>query len=77
VPFLKLFGVVAGGWQMGRAALIAKRRLDEGAQDYDFYRAKIGTARFYAEHILPLAQAYKHEIVNGAASVLALEEAHF
>ena len=77
VPFLKLFGVVAGGWQMTRAALIAKRRLDEGAEDYDFYRAKIGTARFYAEHVLPLAQSYKQEIVNGSTSVLALEEAQF
>jgi len=77
VPFLKLFGVVAGGWQMARATLVAKRRLDEGAEDYDFYRAKIGTARFYAEHILPLAQAYKQEIVNGSSSVLALEEAQF
>ena len=77
VPFLKLFRVVAGGWQMARAALVAKRRLDEGAEDYDFYRAKIGTARFYAEHILPLAQAYKQEIVNGSTSVLALEEAQF
>ena len=77
VPFLKLFGVVAGGWQMARAALVAKRRLDEGAEDYDFYRAKIGTARFYTEHILPLAQAYKQEIVNGSTSVLALEEAQF
>jgi acyl-CoA dehydrogenase len=77
VPFLKLFGVVAGGWQLARAALIAKRRLDEGAEDYDFYRAKIGTARFYAEHVLPLAQSCKQEIVNGSTSVLALEEAQF
>jgi len=77
VPFLKLFGVVAGGWQMARAALIAKRRLDENAESYDFYRAKIGTARFYAEHVLPLAQACKQEIVNGSTSVLALEEAQF
>jgi acyl-CoA dehydrogenase len=77
VPFLKLFGTVAGGWQMARAALIAKNRLDENNDDYDFYRAKIGTARFYAEHILPLAGAYKQEIVHGSASVLALEEAQF
>jgi acyl-CoA dehydrogenase len=77
VPFLKLFGVVAGGWQLARAALIAKRRLDEGAEDYDFYRAKIGTARFYAEHVLPLAQSCKQEIVNGSTSVLALEEGQF
>jgi len=77
VPFLKLFGTVAGGWQMARAALIAKNRLDEKSEDFDFYRAKLGTARFYADHILPLAQAYKHEIVNGSSSVLALEEAQF
>lgn len=77
VPFLKLFGTVAGGWQMARAALIAKRKLDENDADYDFYRAKIGTARFYAEHILPLALAYKEEIVHGSTSVLALEEAQF
>ena len=77
VPFLKLFGVVAGGWQMARAALIAKRRLDGGAEDYDFYRAKIGTARFYAEHVLPLAQFCRQEIVNGSTSVLALEESQF
>jgi acyl-CoA dehydrogenase len=77
VPFLKLFGIVAGGWQMARAALIAKNRLDENAEDYDFYRAKIGTARFYAEHVLPLAGAFKQEIVHGSSSVLALEEAQF
>jgi acyl-CoA dehydrogenase len=77
VPFLKLFGTVAGGWQMARAALIAKNRLDENNEDFDFYRAKIGTARFYAEHVLPLAAAYKQEIVHGSTSVLALEEAQF
>jgi len=73
VPYLKLWGTVAGGWQMARAAVIAKQRLDEGAADGDFYRAKIGTARFFAEHILPLALAYKTAIVSGSKSALALE----
>jgi acyl-CoA dehydrogenase len=77
VPYLKLWGTVAGGWQMARAAHVAKARLDAGAADFDFYRAKIGTARFYAEHILPQAQAYKAAIVNGSSSVLALEDAQF
>jgi len=77
VPFLKLFGTVAGGWLMARAALIAKGRMDRKEGDFEFYRAKVGTARFYADHILPLAQAYRHEIVHGADSVLALEEAQF
>ena len=77
VPYLKLWGTVAGGWQMARAALIAKKRLDDGAADHDFYRAKLATARFYAEHILPLAHAYKQAIVHGATSTLALEESAF
>jgi 3-(methylthio)propanoyl-CoA dehydrogenase len=77
VPYLKLWGTVAGGWQLARGALIAKRRLDEGSNDFDFYRGKIATARFFAEHILPQAHAHRHAIVNGSASVLALEEAQF
>ena len=61
---------------MARAALIAERRLADGG-DADFYRAKIATARFYSEHILPLTAALHSEVVRGAGSVLALEEAQF
>jgi acyl-CoA dehydrogenase len=74
VPYLKLWGTVAGGWQMTRAALVAKQRLDAGAEDYDFYRGKLATARFFADHLLPLAPAYCAAIVHGSASVLALDE---
>ena len=77
VPLLKLFGTVCGGWLMARAALISKQRIDDNAENFDFYSAKMATARFYAEHILPLAQAYKVQIVSGADSVLALEEMQF
>ena len=42
-----------------------------------FHRAKIATARFYAEHILPQANGLASEVVNGAASVLALTEKQF
>jgi acyl-CoA dehydrogenase len=78
VPFLKLFGITAGGWQMGRAALIAQRRLASGDNaDRAFYQAKLGTARFYADHCLPQAAALAHTIIDGAAGVLALEDTHF
>jgi 3-(methylthio)propanoyl-CoA dehydrogenase len=75
VPYLKLFGTVAGGWLMARAALVAATRLTTA--DAGFYRAKMVTARFYAEHVMPEAQAYCQAIVNGASSVLALEESSF
>ena len=77
VPFLKLWGTVAGGWLMARAALIAETKLSAGAGDADFYHAKIVTARFYAEHILPQAAALSAEVMNGAGSALALTEAQF
>jgi 3-(methylsulfanyl)propanoyl-CoA dehydrogenase len=77
VPFLMLVGVVSGGWQMARAALIAQQRLDAGGADASFYLAKLGSARFYADHELTRAIALKEAIVNGAAGVLALSEDQF
>ncbi len=75
VPLLELFGVVAGGWQLLRSAMIAGERLAappaEGALSAGFYRAKIETARFYADHVLPHAQALAHTIVEGASATLA------
>jgi alkylation response protein AidB-like acyl-CoA dehydrogenase len=78
VPLLKLFGTVAGGWQMGRAALAARKLLDGGDnEDRDFLTAKIGTARFYADHVLSQAHGLAHAAMHGAAGVLALDEAQF
>ena len=77
VPFLKLLGIVAGGWQMGRAALVANRRLAEGNGDASFYQAKIVTARFYADHVLSQAPGLAYAVVNGASGALALSEEQF
>jgi hypothetical protein len=77
VPYLKLFGVVAGGWVMARAAVVAKRKLEDPASDSDFLRTKMISARFYAEHILPQARAFADTVMSGSASVLALDEALF
>ncbi len=75
VPFLKLTGIVVGGWLMARSAQVAAGRL--GGADGDFYKAKLGTATSFAQHVMPEANAYRDAIVNGAESVLALEEALF
>jgi acyl-CoA dehydrogenase len=73
VPFLKLMGIVAGGWQMARAALAAEK----ASGDDSFHKAKIATARFYADHVLVQAPALANTVVNGAAGVLALSEDQF
>jgi alkylation response protein AidB-like acyl-CoA dehydrogenase len=75
VPFLKLMGVVAGGWQMARAALAAEKKLADG--DRSFLEAKIATARFYGDHVLVQAPALRDTVVQGAAGVMALSEEQF
>ncbi|WP_153159493.1 acyl-CoA dehydrogenase [Zoogloea sp. 1C4] len=77
VPFLKLLGIVAGGWQMARAALVSARRLSEGSGDASFYKTKITTARFYADHVLSQAPGLAYTVVNGAAGALDLAEDQF
>ena len=77
VPYLKLAGVVLGGWQMARAAVIAERKLKSGEGDAKFYQAKIATARFFADHILSQASTYRTAIVEGSAGVMALPEEQF
>ncbi len=77
VPFLELTGLVSGGWQLARAALIAQRHLDAHHGDAAFYRAKIATTRFYADHLLSRATALAHAVRSGATGVLALAEDQF
>jgi hypothetical protein len=76
VPYLKLAGIVLGGWQMARAMLAAQ---DKHAEDPSFYNAKIATAQFYADHMLPQAVALEASIVSarGGEGVLALSENQF
>jgi len=71
VPYLMLAGNLVAGWQMGRALLVAEQLLHKG-QDEAFMRAKIATARFYAEHILVKAAGLRDAIVHGGDSVMAL-----
>jgi alkylation response protein AidB-like acyl-CoA dehydrogenase len=77
VVYLKLAGIVLGGWQMARAALVARNKLAAGDGDAAFYRAKIATARFFADHILSQADGLRHAIVDGSAGVLALDVDQF
>jgi hypothetical protein len=76
---LMLLGTVTGGWQLARAARIAVDRLAEAATaaDADFYRAKIATARFYAEQFLPLATAHLKAIQAGPEALLAIADEQF
>jgi len=69
VPYLKLAGIALGGWQMGRAALVAQARVEAGDAD-PYYRAKIASARFFADHILSGAPALRVAILADGAGAL-------
>ncbi|TMG96749.1 MAG: acyl-CoA dehydrogenase [Betaproteobacteria bacterium] len=77
VPYLRLWGLVAGGWQLARGAQVAARLLAENKGDASFYRGKVATARFYAECLLPQAAALARAITLGSESVLALSDEQF
>jgi len=71
VPYLMLAGNVMAGWQLARALLVAQDELKAGV-DAGFMKAKIITARFYADHLLSKAPGMRDSIVDGADSVTAM-----
>jgi alkylation response protein AidB-like acyl-CoA dehydrogenase len=79
VPFLRLAGLTLGGWLMARAAHAAAARLDEHAPEgqREFLAAKLQTARFYADQILPQTLALARIVQYGADSVTATDPSLF
>jgi alkylation response protein AidB-like acyl-CoA dehydrogenase len=77
VPFMRLWGTVAGGWLLAQGAVAASGELRSGAGDESFLKAKIVTARFYGEHILPRASSLAAAATAGAETLMAMKEAAF
>ncbi len=71
VPYLMLAGNAVAGWQMARSLLVAQEQMSQGVE-VDFMKAKITTARFYADHLLTKAPGMRDSIVEGAECVTAL-----
>jgi alkylation response protein AidB-like acyl-CoA dehydrogenase len=70
--YLRLLGLVAVGYTFLKAADIAVTRLAEGTDEAAFYEAKITTAAFYFDRILPQANSALEMIRAGKASMMAL-----
>jgi len=76
VPFLFLLGITAGGWQLGRAAVIARSRIAAGDSD-PFWAAKLATVSFYAAHSLTQAPGLTASILAGGAGVSEMADESF
>jgi alkylation response protein AidB-like acyl-CoA dehydrogenase len=77
VPYLRMMGIVAGGWVTAISALAATERLRRRDGDAAFLEGKLITARFYAEHILSQASAMMVPIMEGGGAVMALADDQF
>lgn len=69
VPYLRQFATVAGGYMMARSALAAHDALEDGSRGGEFCSAKLLTARFFAEALLPMAQGLVTPITGGHGAV--------
>ncbi|PWL18425.1 acyl-CoA dehydrogenase [Falsochrobactrum shanghaiense] len=71
--YMHLFGLVALGFMWGRMAKVAEEKLAAGEGDRDFLEAKLVTARYYFERIMPESAAHLARIQSGADSMMALD----
>jgi 3-(methylthio)propanoyl-CoA dehydrogenase len=77
-PFLKMFGIVLGASLLAQQAGKAAAKLSGGKGDANFLRAKISTARFFVEDLLPEAMALHSAIMSGAShNLFTLTEDQF
>ena len=71
-PYLHMAGYVLGGYLLAKGAVAAKRILDEGEGDGDFLNARIVTARFFIEQLMPRAKGLFAAVTGGDEILFAL-----
>ena len=71
-PYLRIFGIVTGGWLSARLALAAAGELAAGSSDIAYLEAKIASASFFAEQIVSQAGGLVTAATSGASSLYAI-----
>ncbi|WNC68309.1 acyl-CoA dehydrogenase C-terminal domain-containing protein [Thalassotalea nanhaiensis] len=77
VDYLMYAGYVTLAYFWAKMAKTAAETLAKGTAEEDFYQAKIKTAKFYFERILPRAEGHAACMINGADSMMALDSEDF
>jgi alkylation response protein AidB-like acyl-CoA dehydrogenase len=70
VPYLRVVGHLVFAYFFARAALVALEKQDSGDS---FYKAKLGTARFYFARLLPETAMLIRQARSGASNLMALD----
>ena len=71
-PLMTMMGIVSLGWMWLKMARAAQGGLDAGDGDKTFLEAKLVTARFFAERMLPDVGALRRKLEGGAEAIMAL-----
>ena len=74
-PYLRMYGLVTGGWLHLRAALAARAVADRDGDPDGFYAARVASARFFCEQMLPEARGLLPAVTAGASPLYALTPA--
>jgi 3-(methylthio)propanoyl-CoA dehydrogenase len=75
-PYLRMGALVAGGWLMARQALVAVAARTAGEGDAALLDAKVVTARFYAEQLLPAVKGLSGPATAGFEDLFAVDPAY-
>jgi hypothetical protein len=77
VDYLMYSGYVALAYFWARMAVLAQQKIAADEGDTAFYEAKLMTARFYFDRLLPRTQAHMQAILSGADNLMAMPEELF
>jgi len=77
VDYLMYSGYVTLAYFWARMAIVARQKIAEADGDTSFYEAKLMTAQFYFERLLPRAETLKTTMLSGADNLMQMPEAMF
>jgi 3-(methylsulfanyl)propanoyl-CoA dehydrogenase len=77
VDFLMYSGYVVLAYYWAQAAVVADKTLKAGTTEENFYKAKISTAKFYFQRLLPKARGHVATMNSGADNLMELDAEHF
>jgi 3-(methylsulfanyl)propanoyl-CoA dehydrogenase len=77
VDYLMYSGYVTLAYFWARMAILAQQKIAEADGDVSFYEAKLMTARFYFERLLPRTESLKATMLSGADNLMTMPEELF
>jgi len=75
--YLRLFGLTALAYMWAQMARVARQKLQNGAEDPDFYENKLKTGRFFMQRVLPDTSALLSKVTAGAETLMGLDAEAF